>query len=507
VSCESSDRHVSVQIKIDGPVINSKITGVDYQSRRTRDPIFGRVLSEYLILPTMRELAGRIHRTIKTSGKQLRTFDFTKHGLEYLWQSLLQDQYWMAPPSSFTGFGQNVRQDWIDQHGDHAAMGGLPDPISRDQWLILRNVQLSPFVNRSPGKFYRGGWDWSRGHSRIDDRRFLVSASMWTWEDYAVRTLGIGDVRLPEQNGYCLMQVTSAYGPDLGVHSAMDRDGSHYAGGAAVSALGFPILVGQELQHRLDPFMASQGAVAVEQLTARLVRAPEHSGLLWARGVPKTVLTVSDEGAAIGITAPMPIFNAAWTVAADDDLGHIHYCAWGFRTGIRTFRKELETATKVISTAIKERGLRACFEFDNETNWFGETCLFSVSDMVGMADSLPRSDPSREAAEQVSYVTQYDNIVERETGLGIKQRNQICIALGEFEAGHWDNAYNLLSSIGEKAEKSPFVLDLRARTRWFMGDRKGGIELWRAALNERPGYELRDSINKYLRIAEELNDR
>ena len=50
----------------------------------------------------------------------------------------------------------------------------------------MRNVQLSPFVNRCPGKFYRGGWEFSSGHSKQDEDRFIVSTRMWTWEDYAV---------------------------------------------------------------------------------------------------------------------------------------------------------------------------------------------------------------------------------------------------------------------------------------------------------------------------------
>jgi len=75
---------------------------------------------------------------------------------------------------------------------------------------VLRNAQLTPFVNRSPGRFYRGGWASSGGHSGRDDAEFLVSARMWIWKDYAVRSMGIGDVRLPPLDGFRLLQATAA---------------------------------------------------------------------------------------------------------------------------------------------------------------------------------------------------------------------------------------------------------------------------------------------------------
>jgi hypothetical protein len=229
---ERSKDRIRVEIKIDGPVINSVVTGVDQRTTQTRSPIFGRILSEYLLLPRLREFARRAHRNVSTAGKSLRTFDFSRHGLEYLWMSLLQDQYWMAEPGTFTIISHDG--SWAAQHGDHVAEPwGSPEPLLRDQWVVLRNAQLSPFVNRSPGRFYRGGWEFSRGHSPRDDGRFLVSTTMWTWEDYAVRTMGIGDVRMPRQDGYYLLQATTATGRDHGASGVMGgrNHGGHYGGG------------------------------------------------------------------------------------------------------------------------------------------------------------------------------------------------------------------------------------------------------------------------------------
>lgn len=503
---ETSHPNISVNIEIDGPVINSTIIGIDNQSKRIQNPVFSRVLSEYLVLPTLHELAARVHRAVNTTGKELRTFDFSKHGLEYLWQCLLQDQYWMAPPSNFTAYdSDDAVKQWFDQHGDHVKRGKGPDPILRNQWVILRNVQLSPFVNRSPGRFYRGGWEFTKGHSEFDDGRFLVSSRMWTWEDYAVRTMGIGDVRLPEQDGYYLMQATSALftNSDLGIAFVdVMPDGSRYAGGSAISALGFPILVSETLYDRLNSFISSHGAVAVDKLTVRLVRAPEESRVLWAPGIPKTVLIASDARAATGVSTPMPAFNAAWTVAIDEDFSQAHYCTWGFQTGIRTFRSELEAAAKVISGAIKERGLRACFEFDHETNWFGESSIFTVSDISKLAATLPSLSPIRETAEEIDYAAQYDSWVERETGFSLEKRNPICLVIGEAETGRMQSAHHLLDSIDREVAEHPFVIDLKARLYWLSGDTRNAIKLWRNALDRQPQYDLRARITRSLRIAE-----
>jgi hypothetical protein len=55
--------------------------------------------------------------------------------------------------------------------------------------------------------------------------------------------------------------------------------------------------VSESLYHRFARLIALYGAVAVEELTVRLVREPETTGLLWSRGVPKTVLVAGDDQA------------------------------------------------------------------------------------------------------------------------------------------------------------------------------------------------------------------
>jgi hypothetical protein len=226
--------------------------------------------------------------------------------------------------------------------------------------------------------------------------------------------------------------------------------------------------------------------------------------LLWAPGVPKTVLIAGDARAATGITEPTPTFNAAWTVAIDEAFSRVHYCTWGFRTGVRTFRSELEAATRVISAAIKERGLRACFEFDHEANWFGGSTLFAVTDMVNLAVSLPKSSSVRDSAEKVAYAVRYDTVVERESGLNADQRSAVCLALGDLDFGRLEEARVILESLDEDSKNIPFVQDLRARTAWLSGDRDGAIELWRTALDNHPSWQLRDRIIRYLRVTEDL---
>lgn len=502
----ATDDRISVEIRIDGPVINSTVVGVDQRSVRTRSPLFGRVLSEYLLLPTLRDLAHRAQRGLGTAGRSLRTFDFSRHGLEYLWMSLLQDQYWMARPAGFTIIGGS--RSWAEQHGAHVAReGGCPDPIVEDQWLMLRNAQLTPFVNRSPGRFYRGGWGFSGGHSGRDDAGFLVSALMWTWEDYAVRSMGIGDVRLPPLDGFRLLQATAATGNDhgnAGVMGPTSTDGRHYAGGAAISALGFPVLVSEELYQRLARLVASHGAVAVDRLTVRLVRAPDDARLLWAPGVPKTVLVAADAASASGIAEPTPAYNAVWTVAADAALTRAHYCTWGFQTGVRDYRAGLEAAAKIVAGAIRERGLRACFEFDHEVNWFSEPALFGPADLTGLAARLPASSPVREAAERVSYAAQFDTLVERECNLPAEQRTAVCLVLADLDEGRVEHARSIFESLDDDVRALPFVRDLEARTAWLAGDHPEAVRLWRVALESNPDYQLRERINRILQtVAEE----
>jgi predicted Zn-dependent protease len=76
----------------------------------------------------------------------------------------------------------------------------------------------------------------------------------------------------------------------------------------------------------------------------------------------------------------------------------------------------------------------------------------------------------------------------------------ICIAIGELDAGRLESACDLLDSLDEATANHPFVMDLRARIYWLLGDAQNATRLWRAALNSKPDYRLRESIETHLRI-------
>jgi hypothetical protein len=122
--------------------------------------------------------------------------------------------------------------------------------------------------------------------------------------------------------------------------------------------------------------------------------------------------------------------------------------------------------------------------------------------MVEVSSKLSPADPVREAAEQVAYAAQYDNMVERNTGLALDQRTPICIALGDLDAGRLDDAAAVLEALDAGVKNHPFVLDVRARACWLAGDKSGATTLWRTALSQQPDYDLKARIERNLEIIE-----
>jgi hypothetical protein len=484
---------INVEINIAGDVVDSDVIGInlpDGRSAKIRDALFNRVFFEYLSLPTISEVLARIDRITSTPSTGIREFDFSKaSALLRLWMAVLQDLYGFCQPHTFMldmyANGELApREEWAANES----------PLRSGDWIKLRNVHLSPFVNRSPGKFFLGGWRFTSGHSPQEENNFAISERIWTWEDYAVRTMGIGDVRIGELDGFVMLQASAATGA---VTSATD------GGGAAISALGFPILVESLVYNRLKTTIENFGAVAIDSLYARVAEAGENTGLIWAAGVPKLILVALDRHGMGSPSVPNNMHSSIWTVAEGDDMSKFHYCTWGFVNGSRDYRKNLAASVGVIRTAMEERGLRAVFEFDIEQNWFGEDTRFGPSQIKSLSKKLMKQAGAIKAVELNAIDAGAEHSIEQalrddDGRLSPKIEMLMSRALAMIQVGRYSEALTLTAKLLEDQQNIAFCWHLHAMGLYYTHATEEAIVAWKRALALTKSYSLRDRVTEIL---------
>jgi hypothetical protein len=487
----------NVEINVYGDAVNSTIIGIAQGSRsiRTDDSLFRKVLFEYLGLATLREVAARIDLHRAAGRNQIREFDFSRDSsLLRLWQAVLQNRYGFATPSTFMldAYDARGRTRPIDE------WQRAEQPLFPGTWVRLRNLQLSSFVNRAPGKFFLGGWRFTYGHEAQEQDRFTVSERMWTWEDYAVRTLGIGDVRLGPLDGFVVLQVGC---PNSSATSATS------AGGAALSPLGFPVLVEDLLYKKLKPVLDVYGAAYLEELTAQLVPAPEETGLVWAPGVPKTCLVAIDRAGMSTPHVPAEAFNSIWTVAANADRSRFHYCVWGFENGVKNHRANIKNAVETIAAAMAERQLHAMFECDIEQNWFSEETEFGPNQIRALSKQINRHERLR---REIS-LNDIDACAEHTIADALEGRSvdpnsmeRLSRAYRLLQIGAVEESLAATEAFLKDHREHPFALYLKAANFYCLSKRPEARALLQALLKDRLASNLRNMAEHILQL---LNDK
>lgn len=472
-----------VEINIYGDANNSTIIGIQGRRRslETSSSLFKKVLFEYIGLPGLREVASKIDFYHANRKSLVRHYDFARpSSVLRLWMDVLQDHYVFVPPDFFM----------LDIYDSQGNLNPEPDkaPLLPGAWTRLKNVQLSAFVNRAPGKFFLGGWRFSRGHEETEKDRFAVSESMWTWENYAVRTLGIGDVRLGPLDGFTLLQGSCPAGPDT---SARD------AGGAKLSPLGFPILVEDRLWKKLKPIIDLYGAAFVEEIAAQLLPAPAETGLVWAPGVPKTCLLAVDRSSMSVPKEPQTCYNSIWTVASNSDQSHFHYCVWGFESGRKGYRANIKTAADTISKAMSKRQLHPLFECDHEQNWFSEGADFGPDQIKSMSKKIARQERLRKemslndidaGAEHFVYDSARSFTEDPDTLQILSRAWQL------FQLGTISESLLIIDRYLTEAPENPFALYLKAVDHFYLSEYDVAASAAGRALSAYPSWELRKRI-------------
>jgi hypothetical protein len=485
----------TVEINVYGDAVNSTIVGIQVGARQIRsdDRVFQKVLFEYLGLPTLKELAAKIDVGVARRRGRIREFDFSRSSaLLRLWQGVLRDRYGFAGPSTFMldsydgRLGPKGDSDWAETE---AAL-----PIKT--WIRLKNVQISSFVNRAPGKFFLGGWRFRTGHDEVEEERFVVSQQMWTWEDYAVRTMGIGDVRLGSVEDFAILQLGCPVGSAT---SPTD------AGGAALSPLGFPILVERLLYNRLKPTLETYGAAHVTEITAQLVPVAEETGLLWAPGVPKSILVAVDRSGMSSPAAPGRSFGSAWTVAANEDRKQFHYCTWGFELGTKTYRANLKQAVQTIAKAMDKRQLSALFEFDAEQNWFSDSTDFGPAQIEALAKKIKTQERLRMEISLNDIDAGADHTIADALGHNVdpNEMERLSRAFRFMQLGYVESSLAIADSLLQDSPKNPFALFVKGASLFYLDRAKDAKQVLNKALKARPSYQLHERIAHTIQLIDQ----
>jgi len=498
-----ASRDISVEINVAGDVVDSEIVGIRFENGRQaqiRDTLFKRVFFEYLNLPTISEVLATLDRLVSVRKKGLREFDFTKSSsLLRLWMAILQDHYGFAEPHTFM----------LDMYGPNGQLAPRTEwaadesPLRAGDWVRLKNVHLSPFVNRSPGKFFLGGWRFHSGHSRQEDQQFAVSQRVWTWEDYAVRTMGIGDVRMGEIDDFFMLQASTAVGS-----ATSSTDG----GGAAISALGFPILVDRLIFNRLKPTIQDYGVVAVESIYAQVHQSDDKSGLIWAPGVPKLILVAMDRTGLGSTSLPREIYSSVWTVAAKGELSDFHYCTWGFVNGTKEHRKNLKSAVDVVKTAMQERDLQAVFEFDIEQNWFGDDTPFGPTQIKALAKKLSRESTFKRASQLYAIDagaehTVHDMLEGDERDLTAETQELLARTLSLVQLDRFSEALACIRKVLATSDNVAYAWYLNGIALYYNEQEQDAVRAWKKALDMSKNYRLRDRIEEVLKQVSKQSGR
>jgi hypothetical protein len=480
-----------VEINVYGDAINSTIVGIDLGKRsfKTSDGLFRKVLFEYLGLPTLREVATRVDLNLAKSRNHVRTFDFAKSSsLLRLWMAVLQDHYGFADPSTFMLDAYDAR----GQMRSSKKWTEAEKPLFTGTWVRLKNLQLSSFVNRAPGKFFLGGWRFQQGHDANEVGKFPVSQRMWTWEDYAVRTIGIGDVRLGPLDGFVMLQAGC---PSNAATSATD------AGGATLSPLGFPVLVEERLYKRVKPMIDEYGVVFLDEFMGQLAPAPENTGLIWAPGIPKSCLVAVDRASISEPSIPRKAFSSIWTVATNDDRSHFHYCVWGFQVGEKGYRAGVKAAADTIAKAMAKRRLHALFECDCEQNWFSEAAEFGPDQIKALAKHVARQERLR---REIS-INDIDAGAEHTVADAVKKGDpettaQLSRAFQMLQMGMYQESLAATEAFLKAHPRHPFALYLKGANLYCLGKGTEARPILASTLTTDLSYNLQERTEHLLRL-------
>ncbi|CAK0763972.1 hypothetical protein CCP2SC5_330001 [Azospirillaceae bacterium] len=483
----------NVEINIYGDANNSTIIGIQSkgQSITTSDNLFKKVLFEYLGLPTLREAASKIDLYLAKGKDHIREFDFARSSsLLRLWMAVLQDRYGFASPHTFVldmyddRGNLNPREQWEPNEA----------PLFSGDWTRLKNVQLSAFVNRAPGKFFLGGWRFSRGHEEAEEDRIALSERMWTWEDYAVRTLGIGDVRLGPLDGFTLLQASSPLGA---VTSFSD------VGGAKLSPLGFPLLVEDRLFKKLKPIIDFYGAAFVEEIAAQLVPVPTETGLVWAPGVPKTCLLAVDRSSMSAPAEAQKCYNSIWTVAANRDQTKFHYCVWGFESGTKGYRANMKAAADTIGEAMRKRNLHALFECDHDQNWFSEGAEFGPDQIKFLSKKISKQERLQKEISLNDIDASAEHFVAdmvRESRSDPDAMQKLSRAWQLFQMGSVMESLDIADRFLSENSGNPFAFYLKAVDHFYLSEIDAANGAAQRAFSANPSWELRERIEHLMEL-------
>jgi hypothetical protein len=341
-------KKIDVDINIAGSVYNSAINGLTIvnasgNQQKRKHSLIRQVLIEYLGLPSLFEIEKKFEIMYAKQKGRYHEFDASGMGIIDLWKSILGGTFSNMVPepawNSFhkSSFHREPISDYIKRRNDLKEQ--MITPLG-DGWAIkIHNVHLTEFVSRSPGRAYTFPRAYL-SHQFENWNNLLRTQKNWDWQELAGRNLGLGDVRFNVRDGKYLLNAVGMERPYWGGMEVVcapsgQKDFKYHD---ALSTLGFPIVITEDVYNLLRNSLQSHGVVFVEELTGLLIRVQYDFDLTWAPGVPKMCLFVGDRNACKGIRNPhMTVYCSAWTVLIHEENDDARYAHWTFRVGGRDY--------------------------------------------------------------------------------------------------------------------------------------------------------------------------
>jgi len=341
----------SRSITMESDLLRGNVARVEITTEGARHNLFGallgRILVDYLGLPSLLEIHSRM-----TVRECLLTNRFKRiGGVGALWNAVLggdvrcsHDGWWMRA------------QYQRPRHEDATE----PSPVGEGFAVNLNSIQLTPFVNRNPGRYYvLPQWYAPRdmdgrpndGYGSPDgmDSLISISSDLILVENIAVRRFGLGDVRLRPRLGRVLLNAVDVPNQGDGTtnrRAVVDYDLRRVTPRqlgcspwfSAASPMGFPVVVSEAVFRLLQPAIQEYGSVYLDSITGVLGRTSGFQGLRNAVGTPGLALLVEDRKSVEGIRAPeTPVFCSAWTAARTKEGELVSYANWLFPVGTKHY--------------------------------------------------------------------------------------------------------------------------------------------------------------------------
>ncbi len=370
--------NINVSIQIDGDVSNAEIVGVRIEQANSKPKtlagnLFKYIFTEYLGLPALCEIQSRL--TVRQLMREGRSIEC--QSVHKLWQLVLG----------------RARDDSV----------AVPsrDPVA----VRLQNVQLTSFVNRSPGNLPGTGLARFSARDSVGPQRheLLVGTDVLMWEDLVVRQFGLGDVRFDAFDDRYLLAVLDRppslsddffhvahtdwfREPHLNFMRGLDDDK------AWITAYGFPVVVTALAYSSVIRELEAYGAVRLEGITGVLASLPSDISLDLPVGIPKLALLVDDRSALQGVSPPDRSLASAWTVVTTQSNDQYQFAHWPFVIGTPDYRINLSDAVKTINKEISRFDLQPIFEFDASQNWFSSDAPFGPRTIRALYHSLQEKE-------------------------------------------------------------------------------------------------------------------